>query len=286
MELRILFDDYLKYCNIYRKKGTYDYYKKTFKSLMQAFDYCNYLDTDEFKKTTFDELVMYFKNQTTKKNSKINDTLSSLYTVLTRYEIKSSLTKRIPLSDDTTSFRPLNENDLNKLMKYLGKQNLTESNNLVWVFSIYLLLDTGVRLNELVNIKTVNVDLYSKKILLEQTKNGRKRIVSYGVLTESLIKQVYNKKHEFLLWNAIQKTRLQRRSLEHLFEKINAKLKLSQNVHAHRLRKTFATRLLKMGCPITTIQKLLGHQSITQTMIYLEIDNDMIDKDYREFYPY
>jgi site-specific recombinase XerD len=154
------------------------------------------------------------------------------------------------------------------------------------VFSIYLLLDTGIRFNELLNIKTKNVDITSRKILLDETKNGKKRMVSYGVLTESLIARIYNKKHVYLLWNSIQNMPLQRRSLEHFFDKMNQKLKLSQNVHAHRLRKTFATRLLKMGCPLTTIQKLLGHKSITQTMIYLEIDNEMIDKDYRAFYPY
>ena len=57
-------------------------------------------------------------------------------------------------------------------------------------------------------------------------------------------------------------------------------------IHCHRLRKTFATKLLKMGCPITTIQKLLGHTDIKMTMIYLEIDNTMLEMHYNEYYPY
>ena len=71
------------------------------------------------------------------------------------------------------------------------------------------------------------------------------------------------------------------------FDKIESYLKLNENrIHAHRLRKTFATRLLKKGCPVTTIQKLLGHTDIKMTMIYLDIDNTMIENDYFNFYPY
>ena len=37
---------------------------------------------------------------------------------------------------------------------------------------------------------------------------------------------------------------------------------------AHRLRHTCATQLLNAGCPVTSIQKLLGHKKLNTTMIY------------------
>jgi site-specific recombinase XerD len=40
------------------------------------------------------------------------------------------------------------------------------------------------------------------------------------------------------------------------------------SVSAHRLRHTFATQLLNVGCKITSIQKLLGHTSLNTTMNY------------------
>jgi len=77
------------------------------------------------------------------------------------------------------------------------------------------------------------------------------------------------------------------KSLEVFFEKVNINLKLgSGNIHPHRLRKTFATQLLKMGCPLPTIQRLLGHSDIKMTMIYLDIDMLLINKDYSIYYPY
>lgn len=286
MEVTALFNQYLEYCKLYLKKGTLDYYNKSFKSLLIALSQIGIKDTDDFDKNTLDNLVRYYRNFTNKKNSKINDVISALYTAVNRFDDINKLPKKIALIDDTTSFRPLSENDLTKMMKYLGSLNYNESNNMIWVFSIYLMLDTGVRLNELINIRTEHVDLVNKRILLVETKNSRKRMVSYGVLAESLIEKVYNKKHAYLLWNSLQNVPLQKRSLEHFFDKMNRDLDLDSSIHAHRLRKTFATSLLKMGCPLTTIQKLLGHRSITQTMIYLEVDNDMIDNDYRTFYPF
>lgn len=286
MRIEEVFREYLDYCELYLKKGTVDYYKKSFKSLTLALNELHINNTNDFSKNTLNDLVRYYKTKTDKKNSKINDVISALYSAVNRFDDINKLPKKISLIDDTTSFRPLSNNDLNKMMKYLGSLNLSESNNFIWVFSIYLMLDTGVRLNELINIKTEHVDTYNKRILLVETKNSRRRMVSYGPLAGSLIKKVYNKKHEYLLWNSIQNTPLQKRSLEHFFDKMNRDLNLDSSIHAHRLRKTFATSLLKMGCPLTTIQKLLGHRSITQTMIYLEIDNEMIDDDYRNYYPY
>ena len=39
----------------------------------------------------------------------------------------------------------------------------------------------------------------------------------------------------------------------------------------HRLRHTLATLLINQGMPITSLQKLLGHQDINKTMIYARV---------------
>jgi integrase/recombinase XerD len=44
--------------------------------------------------------------------------------------------------------------------------------------------------------------------------------------------------------------------------------RLGINVSPHRLRHTFATQLLNVGCRVTSIQKLLGHNNVNTTMTY------------------
>ena len=101
------------------------------------------------------------------------------------------------------------------------------------------------------------------------------------------IKLVLKKKPPYLIWNYAKNERLNRNSIFYFMDKVDENIETDGfKIHCHRLRKTFATKLLKIGCTVTTIQKLLGHIDIKMTMIYLEIDNTMLEDHYNKFYPY
>lgn len=51
-------------------------------------------------------------------------------------------------------------------------------------------------------------------------------------------------------------------------------------VSPHRLRHTFATQLLNVGCKVTSIQRLLGHSNLNTTMAYARAFNETVMKDY------
>ena len=52
------------------------------------------------------------------------------------------------------------------------------------------------------------------------------------------------------------------------------------NVSPHRLRHTFATQLLNVGCQVTSIQKLLGHTNLNTTMTYARAFDQTVMSDY------
>ncbi len=52
------------------------------------------------------------------------------------------------------------------------------------------------------------------------------------------------------------------------------------SVTPHRLRHTFATQLLNVGCRVTSIQKLLGHTNLNTTMIYARAFDQTVMQDY------
>lgn len=56
-----------------------------------------------------------------------------------------------------------------------------------------------------------------------------------------------------------------------------------KNCHPHRFRRTGATLALRSGMPITTVQKLLGHNNIETTQIYLDISGDELEQAHRKF---
>ena len=49
-----------------------------------------------------------------------------------------------------------------------------------------------------------------------------------------------------------------------------------ENVHPHRLRRTCATAALKRGMPIEQVSKMLGHENISTTQIYLDLDEETL----------
>lgn len=56
-----------------------------------------------------------------------------------------------------------------------------------------------------------------------------------------------------------------------------------ENVHPHRFRRTGATFALRKGMPIEQVSKLLGHESIETTQIYLDISEKELEQAHRKF---
>ncbi len=56
-----------------------------------------------------------------------------------------------------------------------------------------------------------------------------------------------------------------------------------EKVHPHRFRRTGATMALRTGMPLTTVSKLLGHESIETTQIYLDISEEELEAAHKKF---
>ena len=53
--------------------------------------------------------------------------------------------------------------------------------------------------------------------------------------------------------------------------------------HPHRFRRTGATMALRQGMPITQVSKLLGHESIETTQIYLDISDEELEQAHKKY---
>ncbi len=60
-------------------------------------------------------------------------------------------------------------------------------------------------------------------------------------------------------------------------------LKTGVEMHPHQLRHSFAVELLLKGCDIVSIQKMMGHEDVTTTQIYLRLFDDQVKKQYKKF---
>ena len=56
-----------------------------------------------------------------------------------------------------------------------------------------------------------------------------------------------------------------------------------EKAHPHRFRRTGATLALRAGMPIQTVSKLLGHNNIETTQIYLDISEDELEQAHKRW---
>ena len=67
-----------------------------------------------------------------------------------------------------------------------------------------------------------------------------------------------------------------------ILKDIFKKAKIEGDFTFHTSRHTFASLMLQFGVPITSVQKMLGHQKLTTTQIYGEVNKDTITKDLKK----
>lgn len=284
MEFKKIINEFLYLKKNTRSEGTYHYYRKNFNILTKALKDLKIFNTSDLKRSSYEEIVMWIKKNTKKKNSKTNDTMACFLTLLKHNDFEHNM-RLLKLLDDTSPFKIIDDKELKELINYLERLDIEYSNNLHWISCILIALDTGARKNELINIETKNVNLNNNTIFLDTTKTF-KRTVNFGKLSKKYISKIYDVNEKYLL-KSYSSDQMTRRSIEHFINKINKELKFdSGNVTLHRLRKTLATKFYLNGMPIISIQRVLGHSTIEMTMRYIEVNTLVMQKDYKKFYPY
>ena len=69
-------------------------------------------------------------------------------------------------------------------------------------------------------------------------------------------------------------------SVAHAVERIGKKAGIEEHISPHRLRHTLATLAINRGMPLESIAALLGHRSLSMTMVYARIGNRTVQQEY------
>jgi site-specific recombinase XerD len=149
---------------------------------------------------------------------------------------------------------------------------------------LLLMLHSGLRSGECVALQRQDLDLPAKRLIIRQGKGGRDRLV---FLSESTCQamQIYLQEAALSptdpLWRYPNGKPMSQAWLAEQVRAVGKAVDIP-GLYPHRLRHTCATRLLNAGMDITRIQKLLGHEMISTTMIYAKVQDATVEADYRQ----
>lgn len=133
----------------------------------------------------------------------------------------------------------------------------------------------GLRRNEISRLKLVDIDTKNNLIRIENSKGNKDR---YTLLAKSLIPELreYFKRYKpekYLFNGRIKGFPYSEEGLRWTFDQAVKSAGIQKQVSLHSLRHAFASHLLAMGTDLFTIQKLLGHDDIRTTMVYLQVNH-------------
>lgn len=147
-----------------------------------------------------------------------------------------------------------------------------------------LLLRTGMRVGELLDLQVSDIDLDEQKILIHTgEKNSRGRVAYFSddakaALTAWISKRNPAKEH---LFYSARNPYLTYAAVRNRFNKYLDKLGLTHKGYTiHQLRHTFATELLNAGMRIECLQVLLGHSNLEMTRRYARLKDKSREVEY------
>ena len=156
---------------------------------------------------------------------------------------------------------------------------------------IALLYVTGVRREELANIKLADIDT-RQGLIRVIGKGNKERIVPIGEVTLGDLRNYLKKREEFVTTKNGKSTALflNRDGDQITTRSVNRRVKLfgkgeGMDFTPHTLRHSFATHLMENGADLMLIKEILGHASLSTTQKYTHVTAETMKKVYQSAHP-
>ena len=268
-------EEYLKYVNNTKSKGYIRTVKYSFDKLI------NFLSDDvPMLKITVKNIEEFVSN---------GFELNKYGTALTYRTLKSAFNKAI--NWNYISINPFVKVKLPKLPKpdsvYINHSQLDsiiEKEKNQDLRDIYVLgFHSGMRLNEILNLKWFSIDFTKQEIRVQNTdsfttKSKRDRTIPMNqTLFEMLrnrvpkVLSIYQDEYVFEKTKGVKYCQFY---VSKKFKKAVLETNLNNKIHFHSLRHSFISNLVQRGCSLAVVQQLAGHSQISVTMGYANLKNE------------
>jgi len=192
------------------------------------------------------------------------------------------------------------EEEQRKLLQVFNERYLSSQRNKTM---IKLMLRTGLRLSEVINLRWDSLDLRTGRVKVVEGKGNKDRILWINnetleklrnwrqrqmeevgdmefVFTTSTGNQLKSRDVRSMIYRYAKKAGIQKEVEKNYTDKEGNKFNETykeKKVKPHTLRHTFATDLLRETKNLRVVQKALGHSDISTTQIYTHIVDEELE---------
>ncbi|MBQ6220123.1 MAG: tyrosine-type recombinase/integrase [Methanobrevibacter sp.] len=206
--------------------------------------------------------------------------LSSLFAWLHKndYIFKNPMTRIKKIRGQTKVKKAFTDYELEKLRDSIPSDDI----RLKAVFE--LLLSSGIRIGELVglNRNDMNFNNLTFKVL---GKGNKERTCYFNNKAKLYLQQYLMSRDDdnpaLFVTSHTPNDRVGKSGHERIMRELGEKCGVK--CHPHKFRRTMATNAIRRGMPIEQVQKLLGHESISTTMIYVNVDQDAVKLNHTKY---
>lgn len=277
MILNEAIEKYVKYVTVTKSKGTLDYLKGKIGILKR------YLGSMECKDITTDIILDFIISQTKRNpdisNRTLNKYIQSLKQVL-KYSCNIDLVfDNMPIIKKIIEIVP--EPIITLIFSYYKnhQSNIILQRNYI-MFRLFN--ETGLRMNELLNLKLQDFDFQSLTILVKKTKTNTERYVFFSKETYLLINKyiMASKISNYIFIDFTTGDMLKGYTVESICHRLKKKLDITKSISPHKWRHTFATRFTKRNGNMEVLRQIMGHTSLKTTQKYLHINKETLHEEY------
>ncbi len=207
--------------------------------------------------------------------------------------INENPTKKIQKSKEDTKIDTFTDYHIKQMLGYFKRLKYRDKTFFAYrgYTIIVTLLGTGIRLGELCNLKWKDIDL----INCTMTVFGKKRVMRSIPLTEKLVKelseyQIFCKQYfcnagDYVFTNN-NNEKTNTNAVKCVFKRLKEVMNFKDvRVSAHTFRHTFSKNWILSGGDVFSLQKILGHQQIQTTMIYVNLFGTALQEQNEKFNP-
>lgn len=154
-----------------------------------------------------------------------------------------------------------------------------------------LLYATGIRVSELLQLETADVNLTMDYILCRH--GGRERVVPFGRAAKKSLQEyldaarpaLVKQTETSLLFTNLSGRKMSRQGFWKLIKQYALEAGIKGEITPHTLRHSFAAHLVNNGADLYAVQEMMGYADLSAAQVYAKIRHASVREVYKKSHP-